>query len=458
MTAVRRIFAVFSDEKTYVSLAYVLLRLPFAIVYSGIIGFIVLRGLENLLSLLLLVPAGMAIWGGVVTERAMARSWFGTRLTPMSPERPPDRTWLQRSVDLISNPVTWKSLAFVAVEATVGFGVGLLAWFGILAGTLGTVGLVLGTIPAILVLLVAGAAAQVPPELPPIFIALSVLSFGVLLATLHAARWAAQGQLWFVRVMLGMSGTAAALAAARAEAATERARAEVADRSRRDLVLNVSHELRNPLATIRAHVDTLRGDGAEGPSEEDRRRYLEVLNRETGRMAQLIDELLTLASADTGTLRLDVGPVNAAEVATQVHDAMAPLAWRERHIQLLCNTDGAPSVMADRGRLVQVLMNLVRNAITQTPEGGLVAIEVKLLEAGPVEVSVSDTGPGISADETEKIFERFYRTDASRSRTTGGFGLGLAIAREMVDAMGGRISVDSAPGQGSRFSVILARA
>jgi two-component system, OmpR family, phosphate regulon sensor histidine kinase PhoR len=458
MTAVRRIFSVFYDGRSYISLAYVLLRLPFAVIYAGTIAFILFRGLENVLTLLLLVPAGMAIWGGVVTERAMARSWFGAHLTPMSPERPPDRTWLQRAVDLVTNPVSWKSLAFVVVEATVGFFVGLAAWFGIILGTLGTVGFVLGSITAILAVVVAGSAADVPPALPPLFIVLTVLSFGALIGTLYAARSTARLQLWFVRVMLGMSETAAALAAARAEAAAERARAEVADRSRRDLVLNVSHELRNPLATIRAHVDTLRGDGAQEPSDEDRRRYLEVLNRETGRMALLIDELLTLASADTGTLQLDVGPVNAAEVATQVHDAMAPLAWRERHIQLLCNTDGAPSVLADRSRLVQVLMNLVRNAITHTPEGGLVAIEVKPLEAGPVEVSVSDTGPGISPDETAKIFERFYRTDASRSRATGGFGLGLAIAREMVDAMGGRISVDSTPGQGSRFSVILSRA
>jgi signal transduction histidine kinase len=167
---------------------------------------------------------------------------------------------------------------------------------------------------------------------------------------------------------------------------------------------------------------------------------------------------LTLASADTGQLQLDIGPVNADEVATQVHDAMAPLAWRERHIQLLCSTDGAPVVRADRGRLGQVLMNLVRNAIIHTPEGGMVAIEVKPTETGPVEMIVSDTGPGIPPEELEKIFERFYRADASRTRATGGFGLGLAIAREMVDAMGGRISVESTPGQGSRFTVTLVRA
>jgi signal transduction histidine kinase len=376
----------------------------------------------------------------------------------MSPERPPDRTWRQRVFDLIANPVTWKSLAFVVIESILGFAAGLAAIVGAAVGVLGTLGLAVTLLVAGLAAVFLGANANIPPELPLICVVGSVASFGLLLLTLHAAGWVARVQVWFVRVMLGMSETQAALAEARQEAAQERTRAEVADRSRRDLVLNVSHELRNPLATIRAHVDTLRGDGAEEPAEGDRRRYLEVLNRETDRLASLVDELLTLASAESGRLQLDVGPVNAAEVATQVHDAMAPLAWQERHIRLLCKTDGAPSVLADRGRLAQVLMNLVRNAITHTPEGGMVAIDVKPIEAGPVELVVSDTGPGISPEDTEKIFERFYRTDESRSRATGGFGLGLAIAREMVDAMGGRIRVDSTPGQGSRFTVTLARA
>jgi signal transduction histidine kinase len=458
ISTMRRLLSVMADGKTYMSLAYIVLRLPLAVVYSGIIGFVFFRGFENPLSLLLLVPAGMAIWGGVLTERAMARDWFGARLTPMAPERPPDRTWRQRAVDLFANPVTWKSIIFVAVESVVGFAVGLAAVIGIVLGTVGTLGLTLTFLVTVLVAVLTGPSANVPAPLPVVTFFGAIASVLVLFATLLAVRLAARTQVWFVTVMLGMSQTQVALGEAKAEAEAQRGRAEVADRSRRDLVLNVSHELRNPLATIRAHVDTLRGDGGQEPPEDDRRRYLDVLNRETDRLASLVDELLTLASADTGTLQLDVGPVNAAEVATQVHDAMAPLAWRERHIQLLCNTDGAPNVLADRGRLAQVLMNLVRNAITHTPEGGLVAIEVKPLEAGPVELVVSDTGPGIPSEETEKIFERFYRADSSRARATGGFGLGLAIAREMVVAMGGRISVDSSPGQGSRFIVTLARA
>jgi signal transduction histidine kinase len=137
---------------------------------------------------------------------------------------------------------------------------------------------------------------------------------------------------------------------------------------------------------------------------------------------------------------------------------MAPLALRERHIRLICRTDAVVSVRADRRRLAQVLMNLVRNAITHTPEGGLVAIEVTTVDSGIVEVAVSDTGLGIEPNEIGKIFERFYRSDESRSRATGGFGLGLAISREMMTAMGGSIRVDSSSGQGSRFVVTLARA
>jgi signal transduction histidine kinase len=453
---VRRILAILTNQKAYLSLGYVALRVPFAIVYAGILAFILTR-VDNIWNFILLIPAGLAIFGGVITEREMAKAWFGAALPPMSPERPPDRTWQQRLIDLATNAVTWKSLAFVAVEATLGFFIGLVAVIGFSVGVVGTAGGVIALLVTFLVALLA-PGADVPPYLPLVMAGIAAGSFVVLILTLHAARLVARIQVWFVRVMLSVSQTQLALAAARADAERERIRAEVADRSRRDLVLNVSHELRNPLATIRAHIDTLRADGADEPAQQDRQRYLDVLHRETDRLASLVEELLTLASADTGNLHLDVQPVNAAEVATQVHDAMAPLAWRERHIQLLCNTKEVPNVLADRGRLAQVLMNLVRNAITHTPEGGLVAIEVKPLDSGPVELSVSDTGPGIEADDTEKIFERFYRTDASRTRATGGFGLGLAIAREMVDAMGGRISVASSPGQGSRFTVTLARA
>jgi signal transduction histidine kinase len=445
------------ESRTYLSLAYVLLRLPLSLIYATIVGLAFSQG-NVITAVILLIPAALGVWVAVVVERTMAKSWFGAPLTPMAPEAAPNRPWRERLTDLVANPVTWKSLAYILIEVPVGFVASVFALVGLVFGVLGTIGFVMGSV-VIFIVALAGDGRTIPPPLPFVFAGGLVVSVSVLLGTLHAARPAAQAQVWLVTQMLGMSQTQLALAAARAEAAAERARAESSDRSRRDLVLNVSHELRNPLATIRAHVDTLRGDDGVLPSPDDQQRYLEVLSRETDRLGSLVEELLTLASADTGQLQLDIGPVDAAAVATQVHEAMAPLAWRERHIRLLCTAEtGNEPVMADRGRLAQVLMNLVRNAITQTPEGGLVAIEVKPLETGPVEMSVSDTGPGIESAESEKIFERFYRTDASRARSTGGFGLGLAIAREMVEAMGGRIRVESAPGQGSRFTVTLGRA
>jgi two-component system, OmpR family, phosphate regulon sensor histidine kinase PhoR len=461
---VRRILAVTIERRTYICVAYVLLRLPLFVGFLAIgafllrpVGALLFRaGPLTLWMPLLIVAATFACWGVVATERAVARRWYGLQLAPLAPERPLRRTLTRQAADLLTNPVTWKSVAYTFVEALVGFPFALLVLGGLALGVLGTVTLagtsVLGVLFALL------GAPAVDPFLSLRTLAGAILCFGILLLTLHAARWVTPLQLRFVRAMLGISQTELALKAARAEAAAEHARAEVADRSRRDLVLNVSHELRNPLATIRAHVETLRDGENVEQSEADRQRYLEVLNRETDRLSGLVDELLILASADTGRLELEMAMVDSSAVATEVHDAMAPLALRERHIRLICRTEGAVSVRADRRRLAQVLMNLVRNAITHTPEGGLVAIEVTTVDSAIAEVAVSDTGLGIQPNEIERIFERFYRSDESRSRATGGFGLGLAISREMVTAMGGSIRVDSSSGQGSRFVVTLARA
>jgi two-component system, OmpR family, phosphate regulon sensor histidine kinase PhoR len=461
---VRRILAVTIERRTYICVAYVLLRLPLFVGFLAIgafllrpVGALLFRaGPLTLWMPLLIVAATFACWGVVATERAVARRWYGLQLAPLAPERPLRRTLTRQAADLLTNPVTWKSVAYTFVEALVGFPFALLVLGGLALGVLGTVTLagtsVLGVLFALL------GAPAVDPFLSLRTLAGAILCFGILLLTLHVARWVTPLQLRFVRAMLGISQTELALKAARAEAAAEHARAEVADRSRRDLVLNVSHELRNPLATIRAHVETLRDGENVEQSEADRQRYLEVLNRETDRLSGLVDELLILASADTGRLELEMAMVDSSAVATEVHDAMAPLALRDRHIRLICRTEGAVSVRADRRRLAQVLMNLVRNAITHTPEGGLVAIEVTTVDSAIAEVAVSDTGLGIQPNEIDKIFERFYRSDESRSRATGGFGLGLAISREMVTAMGGSIRVDSSSGQGSRFVVTLARA
>jgi two-component system sensor histidine kinase BaeS len=135
---------------------------------------------------------------------------------------------------------------------------------------------------------------------------------------------------------------------------------------------------------------------------------------------------------------------------------VATLARRERQVTLTRGVQrGLPTALADRQRLVQVLLNLVRNAVAYTPEGGIVAVTAERGDAGRVAFAVVDTGVGISSEDLPHVFERFYRADPSRTRASGGFGLGLAIVRDLVKAMGGAVEVESQVGEGTRFRVLL---
>src|SRR5258708_13528672 len=135
---------------------------------------------------------------------------------------------------------------------------------------------------------------------------------------------------------------------------------------------------------------------------------------------------------------------------------MAPLARREREVTLVHRMDATlPPILADRQRLAQVLLNLVRTAISYTTDGGIVSITLERADAAHLALMVGDTGMGIPPEDLERIFERFYRTDASRTRATGGFGLGLTIVRDLVNAMGGSVTVTSKVGEGSCFRVFL---
>jgi signal transduction histidine kinase len=180
------------------------------------------------------------------------------------------------------------------------------------------------------------------------------------------------------------------------------------------------------------------------------------MQREAERLGALVDDLLALARADANELRLDVRPIVCGEVVEEIYQSLAPLARRERQVTLVHRiAPNLPLVLADRDRLAQVLLNLVRNAITYTPAGGIVSIDVAQADQGSVAVSVADTGVGIPAEDLARVFERFYRTDASRARSTGGFGLGLSIARDLMQAMGGQITAESNSGEGSIFRVYM---
>jgi two-component system, OmpR family, phosphate regulon sensor histidine kinase PhoR len=221
-------------------------------------------------------------------------------------------------------------------------------------------------------------------------------------------------------------------------------------------VANVSHELRTPLASIRGHVESLqlRETNLEPAA---RRTYLDIVHRETEQLSRLIDDLFELSTAESGGLPLSLQPVAVGEVADEVVDSIASVAQRERRVTVIKAVDaGLPPVLADRQRVAQVLSNLVRNAVRHTPEGGLVAVRASLGDGHTVTVSVEDTGVGISPEHLPHVFARFYRADASRDRASGGAGLGLAIVREWVEAMGGEVSAESTLGRGSRFSFTLA--
>lgn len=236
--------------------------------------------------------------------------------------------------------------------------------------------------------------------------------------------------------------------------AAEAARSEALLRANRRLVADVSHELRTPLATLRGYIEALEQRYANCIPAHD----MEVIQGEVRRLTALIDDLFTLARAEAQQLPLTIEVVNAGDLARRLTDMIAPLSRRERQIELVAILpDHLPPIMADRARLEQVLLNLVQNALRHTPPGGIVAIEAA---AGDdmVALTVADTGVGIPDDELPLVFDRFYRGDSSRARETGGAGLGLALVRELVQAMGGTVVAESAPGRGSRFTVTLRQA
>jgi len=293
------------------------------------------------------------------------------------------------------------------------------------------------------------------PNVFAFFFLFTLAGVPLLAGSLHLLNGLAYGWGRFAQLMLGVDKSQLLLSAAETRAAAEEARADSAERSRRELVVNASHELRTPVASLRGHLDSLDNPDRKPRLDPQAREYVKIMASEVRRLSGLVDDVLSLARADAGELRLELRPLRAEEVARQVCDTLAPLARRERSLELVETSEaGLPLVNGDPDRLAQVLANLVRNAINYTPDGGI--ISVTTARAGDdVALTVSDTGIGMSPEELEQVFDRFYRGDESRSRETGGSGLGLAIVRDLIDAMGASISVESKPGSGSSFRILL---
>jgi two-component system, OmpR family, sensor kinase len=217
----------------------------------------------------------------------------------------------------------------------------------------------------------------------------------------------------------------------------------------RRFVADASHELRTPLAVMRAELEVaLRADDPAADASE----VLGSAAEEVARMSKIVDDLLTLAHSDENNLELLLAPVDLGEIATEVAGQLRPLA-EEGGVQLVAEAPSVP-IVADQARVFQVVTNLVDNAVKYTGGGGWVRVRV-WEEAGGGRVAVTDTGPGIGSEDLPRVFDRFFRLDAARTRARGGSGLGLAICKELVEAHGGRIWADSVPGAGSTFTLAL---
>jgi two-component system phosphate regulon sensor histidine kinase PhoR len=220
---------------------------------------------------------------------------------------------------------------------------------------------------------------------------------------------------------------------------------------RREFVANASHELQAPITAIKAMTETLLAGGREDPGLTER--FLHDLERQADRLGALVRDLLDLASVEAGAHAHGGDAVAVAEVATSVADQLRSLA-EQRQVTVESTVQHDLTVSCDWSSLTRILSNLLDNAVKYTEPGGRAGIAAE--RAGDMlAITVWDTGIGIPSTDLERVFERFYRVDKARSRELGGTGLGLAIVKHLAEAMGGRVSVDSQLGKGSRFTVIL---
>lgn len=221
------------------------------------------------------------------------------------------------------------------------------------------------------------------------------------------------------------------------------------ERLRRDLVANVSHELKTPISALRAHLENLQ-DGVEQADPET----LQVMLTQTERLGRLVDQLLELSRLESGDVPLRPQRVSLRPLVSKVVSEIE-VTRSDRDVALEEHVPhDLPAVFADPERVHQVLFNLLDNALRFTPAGGRVTVSASRHD-GTVDVAVADTGPGISAEHLPRLFERFYRIDSARSRNEGGTGIGLAIARSVVEAHGGKIWAESEPGKGAVFTFEL---
>jgi histidine kinase len=219
------------------------------------------------------------------------------------------------------------------------------------------------------------------------------------------------------------------------------------EQMRQQLIADVSHELSTPLASIKGYMEGLQ-DGVIAPAPET----FDLIQREASRLQRLVRDLQMLSRAEAAQLGMDLRPADAVELARLAVEWLRP-QFEEKGVALEADLpEGELSIQADFDRIRQVLSNVLGNALQYTPPGGRVIL--RLARDGQIaRFAVQDTGIGLAAGDLERVFQRFYRVDRSRARSSGGSGIGLTIARHIIEAHGGRLWAESAgPGQGSQFS------
>jgi signal transduction histidine kinase len=221
--------------------------------------------------------------------------------------------------------------------------------------------------------------------------------------------------------------------------------------ARRQMTADIAHELRTPLSLILGHAEAVH-DGVLPPSREN----FEIIREEAGRLEHLVDDLRTLSLADAGELSIERQSVDLKKLLQDIASVYQHRV-QQKKVSLELDVDSdVTAIEADANRIMQVVTNVLDNALRYTPESGRVVIALKEIAEG-VRISIKDSGPGIEAEKVDQIFDRFYRVDSSRQRGEGGSGLGLAIAKSIVQAHGGRIWAESTLGQGVTVVIELPR-
>jgi signal transduction histidine kinase len=226
---------------------------------------------------------------------------------------------------------------------------------------------------------------------------------------------------------------------------------KVLDRMKDEFVGTVSHELRTPLTAIKGFIELVL-DGDAGPIPDTQREFLEVAARNADRLGALINDILDVSRIESQRLEIRPEPIDLAAVLEDVVSTFRVMA-RNKGLTLRQEVAGLPKVLGDASRLVQVFSNLLSNAIKYTPKG---EVGVKaIVTSGGVEVVVHDTGVGLTKEEQEQLFTKFFRGKNPVVAESGGTGLGLVIAKAIVETHKGTIDFESRPGEGTRFRVVL---